>query len=46
MRREDLARLGSASDVDVDVDCPWFDTSWLLDHPDFPLDQRVVVGNE
>lgn len=20
-----------------EVDCPWFDPEWLIDHPDFPL---------
>ncbi len=26
-----------ARDCVVEVDCPWFDSVWLLDHPDFPL---------
>ncbi|WP_375477514.1 hypothetical protein [uncultured Jatrophihabitans sp.] len=27
----------------TDPDCPWFDEDWLLDHPFFPLDPRVVT---
>jgi hypothetical protein len=27
----------------VEVDCPWFDPTWLLDHPDFPLAATLVV---
>jgi hypothetical protein len=25
-----------------EVDCPWFDPMWLLDHPDFPLASKLA----
>lgn len=26
----------------IEVDTPWFDPEWLLDHPDFPLPQPAA----
>ena len=44
-RHPGLSRTGKASkpaeepdhDESYEVDCPWFDPTWLLDHPEFPL---------
>jgi hypothetical protein len=27
-----------------EVDCPWFDPEWLLDHPDFPLNPKATAN--
>ncbi|MBV9487416.1 MAG: hypothetical protein JO246_15320 [Frankiaceae bacterium] len=27
----------------VEVDCPWFDPTWVLDHPEFPLAASLVA---
>jgi hypothetical protein len=29
----------------VEIDTPWFDPTWLLDHPEFPLATSVVELN-
>lgn len=33
-------------DEHCEVDCPWFDPKWLLDHPYFPLATTVVGEND
>jgi hypothetical protein len=30
------------TDESCEVDCPWFDPLWLIDHPDFPLATTAV----
>ena len=27
----------------VEIDTPWFDPTWLLDHPEFPLAATVAA---
>jgi hypothetical protein len=27
--------------IPYEADCPWFDPTWLLDHPEFPLATTV-----
>jgi hypothetical protein len=31
--------------IPVEIDAPWFDPMWLLDHPDFPLSASVEEHN-
>jgi hypothetical protein len=28
----------------MEVDCPWFDPTWLMDHPEFPLNPTTTVN--
>lgn len=30
---------------EFEVDCPWFDQAWLVDHPDFPLAPALVPND-
>jgi hypothetical protein len=36
----------SPSSGDAEVDCPWFEPTWLLDNPDFPAAQSVPTATE
>lgn len=31
---------------ETEIDTPWFDPEWLLDHPDFPLSHTLLGDAE
>jgi len=30
--------------TDAELDCPWFDATWLQDHPEYPLATTTLVS--